>query len=87
MSIVRVPPVLRDVVGGSREIPSAGDTVGEVLDGLFAGLKNRGLTFGDVEPNPMAAGARPIDTLPENFTAEERIKRELAGGEVVAEVW
>ena len=37
MSVVRVPPVLRDVVGGSHEIPAAGDTVGEVLDGLFAG--------------------------------------------------
>ena len=37
MSVVRIPPVLREVVGGSRELPAAGDTVGEVLDGLFAG--------------------------------------------------
>ena len=37
MSVVRIPPVLREVVGGSRELPAAGGTVGEVLDGLFAG--------------------------------------------------
>lgn len=37
MTVVRIPPVLREVVGGSRELPAAGDTVGEVLDGLFAG--------------------------------------------------
>ena len=37
MSVVRIPPVLRDVVGGSRELPAVGDTVAEVLDGLFAG--------------------------------------------------
>lgn len=41
------------------------------LDGLFAGLRNRGLTFGDVEAPPKPA------TLPENLIAEERIKREL----------
>jgi molybdopterin converting factor small subunit len=37
MSVVRIPPVLRDVVGGSRELPAVGDTVAEVLDGVFAG--------------------------------------------------
>lgn len=37
MSVVRIPPVLREVVGGSRELPATGATVGEVLDGLFAG--------------------------------------------------
>lgn len=49
------------------------------LQGLFAGLKNRGLTFGDVEPNPVASAAAAMTTpaLPENYTAEERIKREL----------
>jgi molybdopterin converting factor small subunit len=36
MSVVRIPPVLREVVGGSRELPAAGATVGKVLDGLFA---------------------------------------------------
>ena len=37
MSVVRIPPVLREVVGGSRELPVTGDTVAEVLDSLFAG--------------------------------------------------
>ena len=37
MSVVRIPPVLRGEVGGSRELPAAGGTVGEVLDGLFTG--------------------------------------------------
>ncbi len=36
MSVVRIPPVLRGVVGGSRELPAADGTVAEVLDGLFA---------------------------------------------------
>ena len=35
MSVVRIPPVLREAVGGSRELPAAGATVGEVLDCLF----------------------------------------------------
>src|ERR1041384_5224991 len=47
------------------------------LDGLFAGLKNRGLSFGDVEPNPVAAQPTVAEALPENFTPEERIKRDL----------
>src|SRR3954466_4648847 len=61
------------------EIPG-GPLTGEqraYLDGLFAGLKNRGLSFGDVEANPVAAQAPVADILPENFTQEERIKREL----------
>lgn len=48
------------------------------LDGLFAGLQNRGFTFGDVEPNPVAAAAPGAEALfPENYTTEERLKREL----------
>jgi ferredoxin-nitrite reductase len=47
------------------------------LDGLFAGLKNRGLSFGDVEPNPVAAQPPVAEALPEDFTREERLKREL----------
>ena len=35
MSVVRIPPVLRPVVGGSRELPASGGTVAEVLDDLF----------------------------------------------------
>lgn len=36
MSRVRIPPVLRDVVGGARELEAGGPTVGAVLDDLFA---------------------------------------------------
>ena len=34
MSIVRVPPVLREEAGGSREVEAAGGTVREVLQDL-----------------------------------------------------
>lgn len=44
------------------------------LDGLFAGLRNRGLSFGDVEPNPAAS---PPTTPVADLIPEERIKREL----------
>lgn len=36
MSKVRIPPVLRHVVSGSRELNASGSTVAEVLDDLFA---------------------------------------------------
>ncbi|HEU4599966.1 MAG TPA: ubiquitin-like small modifier protein 1 [Solirubrobacterales bacterium] len=36
MSTVRIPPVLRDSVGGARTVSADGDTVAEVLDNLFA---------------------------------------------------
>ena len=42
------------------------------LDGLFAGLRNRGLAFGDVEPNPAAKPTATADLI-----FEERVKREL----------
>lgn len=35
MSTVRIPPVLRETVGGSREVEASGATVTEVLDDLF----------------------------------------------------
>jgi len=35
MSRIRIPPVLRDVVGGARELEASGSTVGTVLDDLF----------------------------------------------------
>jgi ferredoxin-nitrite reductase len=49
------------------------------LEGLFAGLKNRGLTFSDIEANPVgqtngaAGGGKNLDAL----ILEERIKQEL----------
>jgi sulfur-carrier protein len=36
MSTVRIPPVLRETVGGSRALPAQGATVDEVLADLFA---------------------------------------------------
>ena len=35
MSVVRIPPVLRQATGGEREIEGAGATVSEVLDALY----------------------------------------------------
>ncbi len=43
------------------------------LEGLFAGLRNRGLSFADVEPNPAAQPAKAKADL----IFEERVKREL----------
>jgi ferredoxin-nitrite reductase len=42
------------------------------LEGLFAGLRNRGLSFDDVEPNPTAKPSATADLI-----FEERVKREL----------
>lgn len=36
MSTVRIPPVLRETVGGARTVDAAGTTVAAVLDDLFA---------------------------------------------------
>lgn len=35
MSKVRIPPVLRDAVGGARDVQASGVTVNEVLGDLF----------------------------------------------------
>ena len=44
------------------------------LDGIFTGLRDRGVTFGDILPNPVTSkSALDLDSL----IAEERIKREL----------
>jgi len=47
------------------------------LDGLFAGLRNRGLKFSDVEANPADQPAAPAKTDLSTLITEERIKREL----------
>ena len=44
------------------------------LEGLFTGLRNRGLSFADVEPNP---AAQPAKALVADLIFEERVKREL----------
>ncbi len=36
MSTVRIPPVLRETVGGARTVSASGTTVAELLDDLFA---------------------------------------------------
>jgi sulfur-carrier protein len=36
MSTVRIPPVLRPSVGGARQVEASGDTLGALLDDLFA---------------------------------------------------
>ena len=45
------------------------------LEGLFAGLANRGFKFSDVEPNP-AAAPQPLPPTTD-LIFEERVKREL----------
>jgi [CysO sulfur-carrier protein]-thiocarboxylate-dependent cysteine synthase len=50
MTRVRIPPTLRAATGGEREVPVAGDTVGEILDDLtarFPGLEGQ-LQFANV---------------------------------------
>ena len=73
-NVVSKPPVPFQQIPGA---PLTGEQRA-YLDGLFAGLQNRGLSFGDVEPNPVSATAPIAEAmLPENYTTEERLKREL----------
>ncbi len=53
MSSVRIPPVLRETVGGSRSVPAEGATVSEVLTDLFArypALRERVTEDGELSP-------------------------------------
>ncbi|MEO8252427.1 MAG: ubiquitin-like small modifier protein 1 [Chloroflexota bacterium] len=53
MTTVRIPPVLRETVGGSRSLPANGSTVVEVLDDLFASypaLRERVTDGGELSP-------------------------------------
>jgi molybdopterin converting factor small subunit len=53
MSRVRIPPVLRDAVGGSKELVASGPTVAAVLDDLFAShpaLRDRLSEHGRLSP-------------------------------------
>jgi ferredoxin-nitrite reductase len=47
------------------------------LEGLFAGLRNRGLRFSDTAPNPAAAPTGAPQASLDDLIPEERIKREL----------
>jgi molybdopterin converting factor small subunit len=53
VSSVRIPPVLREAVGGERELSAAGDTVEAVLDDLFGrypALRDRVTAEGALSP-------------------------------------
>ncbi len=53
MSIVRIPPTLRDEAGGEREVLAEGETVREVLEHLttrFPALGSRILDNGGIAP-------------------------------------
>jgi sulfur-carrier protein len=53
VSTVRIPPVLRETVGGSRSLPADGATVSEVLTDLFArypALRERVTEGGELSP-------------------------------------
>jgi molybdopterin converting factor small subunit len=50
---VRIPPTLREVTGGEREVPAEGDTVRELLEdlmGRFPGLRPQLVEDGDIAP-------------------------------------
>ena len=51
MTTVRIPPTLRDEVGGARELEASGGTVGDVIDDLvarFPPLREQLLQDGDL---------------------------------------
>ncbi len=53
MTHVRIPPTLREQVGGERELPADGDTVRELLDdlmGRFPALRRQLVEDGELAP-------------------------------------
>jgi molybdopterin converting factor small subunit len=53
MSLIRIPPMLRGEVGGSREVPAEGGTVRELLDDLmvrFPGLRPQLVEDDEIAP-------------------------------------
>ena len=53
MKRVRIPPTLREVTGGERELPAEGDTVRELLEdlmGRFPALRTQLVEDGDLAP-------------------------------------
>jgi len=53
MKKVRIPPTLREVTGGERELPAEGDTVRELLEdlmGRFPALRSQLVEDGDIAP-------------------------------------
>jgi len=53
VSTVRIPPVLRETVGGSRSVKASGSTIAAVLSDLFAAypaLRDRVTADGELSP-------------------------------------
>jgi molybdopterin converting factor small subunit len=53
MRKVRIPPTLREVTGGERELSAEGDTVRELLEdlmGRFPALRTQLVEDGDIAP-------------------------------------
>ena len=53
MSTVRIPPVLRETVGGGRSVTASGSTIAAVLADLFAAypaLRDRVTSQGELSP-------------------------------------
>jgi len=53
MTKIRIPPTLREVTGGERELPAEGDTVRELLEdlmGRFPALRTQLVEDGDLAP-------------------------------------
>ena len=53
MSVVRIPPTLREQTGGARQIEAEGDTVRDLLDDLmsrFPALQRQLVENGDIAP-------------------------------------
>ena len=53
MTVVRIPPTLRDQVGGVRQVEAEGETVRELLDDLierFPTLREQLVEDGDIAP-------------------------------------
>jgi molybdopterin converting factor small subunit len=53
MTKVRIPPTLREVTGGERELPAEGDTVRELLEdlmGRFPALRSQLVEDGEIAP-------------------------------------
>ena len=53
MSVIRIPPTLREETGGEREVLASGENVGELLDDLtakFPRLRERIMRDDEVAP-------------------------------------
>ena len=77
---VRIPPTLREVTGGERELPAEGDTVRELLEdlmGRFPALRSPLVEDGDIAPfvNVYVEGedVRTLDGLETDFRPDATV--------------